>query len=171
MPRLMCWFDARWNVQRDVKYIVNCTIPWTNWHVNTHCDVWAHPTHACFSVDYISCWMYSVQPTLCINWYQLQTCYTITVYMLMHVTTCVRGHGSPCNCNCISSRHGTPCVMFSRRWSWSCDLCYIRRSRVVCAHEAVLGNPPNLSILVSGGECTTLYAFSHCEWTRDMSQV
>lgn len=33
-------------------------------------------------------------------------------------------------------------------------------------HEIMLAHPPNLSILISGGNCTTLNAFSHCEWTR-----
>ena len=38
-------------------------------------------------------------------------------------------------------------------------------------HEIMLAHPPNLSILISGGKCTTLNAFSHCEWTRIKSQL
>ena len=49
VSRLMCWFGARWNVQRNVTCIVICTIPWTNRYVNTYRDVWAHPAHVCFS--------------------------------------------------------------------------------------------------------------------------
>ena len=38
-------------------------------------------------------------------------------------------------------------------------------------HDIMLAHPPNLSILISGGKCTTLNAFSHCEWTRIKSQL
>ena len=39
---------------------------------------------------------------------------------------------------------------------------------VPCKHEHDImpAYPPNLSILISGGKCTTLNSFSHCEWTR-----
>ena len=53
VSRLMCGFGARWNVQRNVIRIVNCTIPWINRYVNTHRDVWALPAHVCFSVNCI----------------------------------------------------------------------------------------------------------------------
>ena len=43
-------------------------------------------------------------------------------------------------------------------------------SRAPRVHDAMLAHPPNLSILVSGGEHTTLYVFSHCERTRVVSQ-
>ena len=166
----MCWFGARWNVQRDVKCIVNCTIPWTNWHVNTHCDVWALPAHACFSVDHIQFWTYGVLSTTCINCILLQ-CVAHTVYA--HVDSCdlhLRGYGQSWTCSCMQSLHCTQCILFNM-WLllWKYDTCNTQQIRAASVHEAVLAHPPNLSILVSGGECTTLYAFSHCEWTRDMS--
>ena len=64
------------------------------------------------------------------------------------------------------------CKQFSAKLDMfcMCDRNCERSNRVRFLHEAMLAHPPNLSILVSGGEHTTLYVFSHCERTRIISQ-
>ena len=161
----MCWFGARWNVQRNVTCIVNCTIPWTNRYANTYRDVWAHPARAWFSAN-------------CIQLYTQCVCIAVCVSVLCNV----QEHGNADACDhvhqkALTTMHPQLCAtcfrgQCSTLFSTSCtiDRDWGRGNRLRCVHEAMPAHPPNLSILVSGGEHTTLYVFSHCERTSIISQ-
>jgi hypothetical protein len=95
VSRLMCWFGARWNVQRNVTCIVICTIPWTNWHVNTYRYVWAHPAHVCFSVNCIKSQTQCEHCIMCVSVMQ-DSCNFVLVHMCMGMPT----HKSQVNRGC-----------------------------------------------------------------------
>lgn len=168
----MCWFGARWNVQRNVTCIVICTIPWTNRYVNTYRDVWAHPAHVCFSVN---CYASQCNIVLCVSVRCMQAsirCRTPAVAaVLVHMRTGITIHKSQVNSKCAVSKrlytvHCAVLIVF-----FVCDRDCDHSYRARCVHETMLAHPPNLSILVSGGVHTTLYVFSHCERTRIISQL
>ena len=177
----MCWFGARWNVQRNVTCIVICTIPWTNRYVNTYRDVWAHPAHVCFSVN---CYASQCNIVLCVSvrcrhqydagHLLLQAsirCRTHAAAVLVHMRTGITIHKPQVNSKCAVSKrlHTVHCAVLIV--FFVCDRDCDRSYRARCVHEAMLAHPPNLSILVSGGVHTTLYVFSHCERTRIISQL
>ena len=166
----MCWFGARWNVQRNVTCIVICTIPWTNRYVNTYRDVWAHPAHVCFSDKCSN--SHSATRTLC---YVCQYDAGIkpmhdNCRLLVHVVLDITLLSSQVNSKCAVSKRMS-IVHWLLYSLCTCDRNCVRNYRALCIHEAMLAHPPNLSILVSGGVHTTLYVFSHCERTRIISQL
>ena len=93
---------------------------------------------------------YSVGFVMTYNWHaQFITCVWTSVLQDLHVTYVAV---------CYIETLGTPLMLHIHD-----------RNYGIHNHEIMLAHPPNLSILISGGKCTTLNAFSHREWTRIIS--
>ena len=133
--------------------------------MRTHIVMFGHTRHMHVSVSAAFKYACDMRSALCVSaWCKQHT------YHFWHMESSLRRHMNKHLLRnvCLRAIEVHSYIIWQLYWMRILVVeCCSRAPRV---HDAMLAHPPNLSILVSGGEHTTLYVFSHCERTRIVSQ-